>query len=836
MLHSLDLAGTWLAHWADGQRGRQSFAEKDTIDPSRYFPAQVPGEIHLDLMAAGVIPDIYRGTGVLAARWVEEYIWSYRREFDAPPESLTATAAWLVLEGVEMFARVVLNGVEIGKHANAFYPARLNITGKLRPGKNVLCVHLDPGLYGVADRKAEGLARADDEYLHKRFWTRRIQSQTSWDWSPRLMNCGIQTAARIEWTSAPIRVDQFVPLATVSDNLQAAKVTARLFVDNLTDKPLTAVLTGMLPDQKLTLKKEVTLPPGLHPVEIDLPFPGTPDLWWPVGHGPQPLYKAKVTLRLGGELIHSISKFVGFRKVRVLRDTVPDGETYRFEINNRPIFCKGGNFVPCDLIGAAMTPARYDALVDLALEANFNFLRIWGGGQYESDHFYDLCDRKGILVWQEFIFACMKYPIHDQPFYDEVMVEARHNVRRLASHPSLIAWCGNNELETALWNWGPYDKGHVMPDYGLFHYALPRMLATEDPTRWYQPSSPISFSPTINPHDHAYGDQHPWDIGFFDFDHRKYRNFICRFPNEGGVLGPTALPTLRDCLQGSDGKIGNFAWKQHDNGVDCWAEPSALDTATELWLGKKLADMSLEQYAYWGGLIQAEGLREYVDAFRRKTWNSSAAIFWMFNDVWPASRSWTIVDWNLLRTPSFHPIRRAMAPISVTIHEDGDDLIITAATDLALPKNATLRFGAFTLAGKYLLDRTISVVLPPNAASPLARFPKSALKNPLTSAAFAVLTDDDGNLLARNKLLLPLWKEMTWPPAPPASVKVSVKKGLATFTSPTFALGVCIDLDGGPTPDNFFDLYPNQPYSLPWTSTPPTRPPKVLHTGNLAKR
>ena len=829
MLHSLNLAGTWKAHWADGQRGRAPFAEKDAIDPTRYFDATVPGEIHLDLMKAGVIPDVYRGLGALEARWVEEYVWSYRREFKAPAEALTARAVWVVLEGVEMFARVVLNGVEVGKHANAFYPCRLNVAGKLRVGTNVLCVHLDPGLYGVADKKAEGLARADDEYLHKRFWTRRIQSQTSWDWSPRLMNCGIQGGARLEWTTAKVRADQFVPLATVSEDLQRGTVKARLFVENLTTTPIKAVLTGMLPDQKVTLKKDVILPPGLHPVEIDLALPGTPDLWWPVGHGGQPMYKAKITLRVDEELVHSQSKFVGFRKVRVVREPVSDGETYRFEINNRPIFCKGGNFVPCDLIGAAMTPGRYQTLIDRALEANFNFLRVWGGGQYESDLFYDLCDRAGILVWQEFIFACMKYPVHDQAFYDDVMVEARHNVRRLAQHPCLVAWCGNNELETALWNWGPYDKGHVMPDYGLFHYAIPRMLATEDPTRWYQPSSPLSFSPTLNPHDHAHGDQHPWDISFFDFDHRKYRNFICRFANEGGVLGPTALPTLRDCMNGSDGKIGNFHWKQHDNGVDCWAEPSVLDTATELWLGRKISDMTLEQYAYWGGLIQGEGLREYCDSFRRKAWGSSAAIFWMYNDVWPAARSWTIVDWNLLRTPSFHPVRRALAPVSVVLAEEGDEIVVYGATDAAMPESYDLRFGAFELSGKYLLDRTRTVTLSPNNSTPIARFPKTVLKDPAKSAAFAVLSGVSG-VVARNKLLLPLWKDLTWPKA---SVRVSLAKGRATFTSNQFVLGVCIDLDGkAPLPDNFFDLFPTQPYSIPWKSK---SPPKILHTGNLAK-
>lgn len=832
MLHALDLSGTWKAHWSDGMRGRPGPAERDHIDPSRYFDAQVPGEIHLDLMKAGVIPDVYRGLGVLEARWVEEYIWSYRREFDCPPEAVNAKAAWVVLEGVEMFARVVLNGREVARHGNAFYPCRADVTGLLRAEKNVLCVHLDPGLYGIADKKAAGLARQEDEFLHKRFWTRRIQSQSSWDWSPRLLNCGIQGGARLEWTNAPVRVEAFVPLATVTDDLQHGRVRMRVITVNLTKRPVKAVLTGMLPEQKAVVKREFTLPPGENAVELEVALPGVPELWWPVGHGTQVRYKAKMTLRVGEELIFSQSKHVGFRHVRVVREKVADGETYRFEINRRPIFCKGGNYVPNDLIGAAMTPRRYQTLIDRALEANFNFLRVWGGGQYESDVFYDLCDRAGILVWQEFIFACMKYPVYDEAFYDDVMREARFNVRRLGHHPSLIAWCGNNELETALWNWGGMDRGHIHPDYGLFHYALPRMLGTEDPTRWYQPSSPISFSPHINPHDHAYGDQHPWDIGFFDFDFRKYRSFICRFANEGGVLGPTSLPTMLDCMKGSDGKVGNFHWKQHDNGVDCWVEPSKLDTATELWLGKRIRDMSVEEYTYWGGLLQGEGLREYCDSFRRKAWGSSAAIFWMYNDVWPATRSWTIVDWRLNRTPSFHPVRRAMAPVSVVLAEDGDQVVVIGVSDRDRPLTLHLRYGLLaTTGGKYPLIELRTVVLSPNAATPVARFSRKLWKKPTEQVAFAVLADDAGRPVARNKLILPLWKELKWAPA---KVKVTRDGTDVVFSSPVFVAGVCVDLDGNkPLPDNFFDLYPGQPYRLRW---PGHGTPDVLFTANLTNR
>jgi beta-mannosidase len=810
MLNSLSLNGTWTVHFTDGTRGNSRSARQAEVEPSRTLPASVPGEIHLDLMKAGLIPDIYRGLGHLTCAWTENYLWTYRRTFTVPAEALRSAGVWLVLEGVEMFADVCLNGEQVGTHGNAFYPCRINVTGKLRTGENLVTVRCDPGLWGVADRKSEGLSRNEDEPLHKRYWTRRIQSQTSWDWSPRVMNCGIQGGARIEYLSdgETLRVDQFAPLAELSEDLQTGSIRARVFVENVGSAPVQTKATVEVAGVRA--ERELTIGPGQSVHELTLTVPH-PQLWYPAGHGAQPLYDVAVTL--GGE---KTSKRVGFRHVRVRREKPQHGEpgeTFVFEINRKMIFCKGGNFVPCDLLGAAMTQDRYRTLLDMAQEANFNFLRVWGGGQYESDFFYDECDRRGITVWQDFIFACMKYPVHDQGFYDDVMVEARYNVRRLAPHPSLIAWCGNNELETALWNWGPYDKGHVMPDYGLFHYALPRMLGTEDPGRHYQPSSPFSFHPHVNPDDPTRGDQHPWSIGFLDFDHRKYRTFVSRFPNEGGSLGPTSLGTMRDCLAGSDGKIRNFHWLQHDNAIDGWREPSVLDTITEQWLGVKLTDLTLEQYTYVGGLIQGEALREYIDNYRRRMFNSSSAVFWMFNDVWPAVRSWTIVDWNLRRTPSFHPVRRACTPVSVVVAEadTGADFLVYGVSELDTPLDATLRFGVFTTAGDYLHDETRPVVLSPNASVPVAVIPRSVMTDPTRQVAFACL-EKDGKVLARNKLILPMWRELA---LTAAKIEARPSPGSTTFLSPQFALGVCIDLEGDASPaDNFFDLYPNQPYTV----------------------
>ena len=796
MLQSLNLGGDWRIRFTDYIRGKLEFATRDTTDDRRYIPATVPGEVHLDLWKAGIIADPYVGTNVLAARWVEEMVWSYRREFDAPSEALAnGTRCWLDFQGLDLAATVVLNGIKVGEHANFFYPCRIDVTGKLRPARNVLAVHLDSGVHAVRDKPSEGLAGRDFQ-LTKRNWLRKPQCQFGWDWSQRLINVGIHKPVHLEWTTDPVRFDQLVPLAEVSPDLSQGTVRVRWFVEGLrqgAEAQKAQVRLQML-GASIDMVTDVEIKPGLNPIEATLTVP-TPLLWWPVNHGMPNRYSLKATLSIDGRIVGERTTRIGFRRIVVNQDPHPDrGRYFIIEINNRPIFCKGGNFVPADMIFARLDRDRYAKLVDLALEENFNMLRVWGGGLYESDDFYDLCDEKGILVWQEFIYACARYPMTDQAFYDDAKREAVYQIRRLASHPSLIVWCGNNENEVGNWHWG-YDKGVVLPDYAFFHLTLRRLMQQEDPTRYYQPSSP--FSPdALPPTQDDVGDQHPWSVGFANTDFRDYRKMICRFPNEGGMLGPTALPTVRACLAGGDENIGSFAWQIHDNSIDTWGEPSYTDNIITQWLGKDIRGLSVEEYVYWGGLVQGEALREYIENFRRRMFDSSSAIFWMYNDTWPAARSWTTVDYYLRRTPAFHPVRRAMAPVSVVLAEEDGQVVVFGINESQRQFGCMLRFGLFNLAGGYPLDQRIFVELAPNASTRLASFPIAQWRDPKSSIAFAELSIP-GELVARSRLMLPFYKDMTWPKA---EVRVQLKDGQAIFECDQFAWGVCLDLDGDPPP------------------------------------
>jgi beta-mannosidase len=821
----LDLNGTWQLRWYDGERGDglgRAIGPHAELLPS--MPAKVPGEVHLDLMAAGLLAEPTVGLNNLAARWVEETVWYYRRTFSVPALAPGERAS-LLFAGLDLDAQIYLNGQCLGHHANAFYPCRVDATQVLRPGENTLVVAIESGLFASSQKDSLGYGMKPASELAKRNWLRKTQSSFAWDWSARLLNVGIFGDVSLDITSG-VRLDRLVALAQLSSDLHQGTVTGRVFVDNPSDQPQTGTLTVAIDGTDAKVTRTVEMQPGLHSVEADVQL-AEPELWWPVGHGAQPLYTVCATLEVGGQVVGSDTRRVGFRHVRVNQEPHPQGGRYFvIEINGKPIFAKGGNLVPADMILYRPDRARYATLIDRALEANSNILRIWGGGLYETDDFYELCDEKGVMVWQEFIFACAKYPATDPAFLADIKREAAYQVRRLAHHASLVVWCGNNEKEWGEYNWG-YEQGVASPDYAVFHRVLPVILAQEDGTRYYQPSSP--YSPDcLEPNREDVGDQHPWSVGFEFTDFRAYRSMICRFPNEGGILGPTALPTVRACLAPGQEHPHSFSWEQHENSVATWGDTVYPDNQLVQWLGKPIQSLSIEEYVYWAGVVQGEGLTEYIRNFRRRMFSTSSAIFWMYNDCWPAVRSWTIVDYYLRRTPAFWPVRRAFAPLTVALAvEEGQVKVFGVNEGPAW--RGELRWGLLKLAGGYPRDLTATVELPANSSTLLGAFDLAEWQRlgETTHCAFALLTKD-GREVARDKLLLPFFKEVQWPPA---TVKVLRKGDQVVLSSDTFAWRVCLDLDGETAlPDNFFDVYPGIPTVLDWPAE--LGEPKVLYLGN----
>ncbi len=827
------LNGRWKIRWTDGQRGgAPHFAKEpgqamdadlldikkeisDMYDPVKWIDATVPGEIHLDLLEAGLIEDPYTGINILKCRWVEEYYWYYRKVFDAK-EAAKTKYAFLHFKGLDYAAKIYLNGKEIARHANSFRPLSVDVSGLLKKSGNVLVVGLDSGLYSVSEKPIRHLYSATmgiDNLLHKRVWLRKPQSSTEWDWSQRLLNVGIFDDVDLLWSDHTVVIQSQVR-NDLSPDLKKAKSQIRFFPP----KELSFSQRALGKDVKVSLKlngkdhtvDKLTLEEGCISADFTV---DKPRLWYPIGYGEQNLYEIEYTLHLGGIQVYTERKKTGYRYVLV--DQSPHekegGNYFVIYVNNIPVFAKGANLVPADMITAAISDERYETLVDRAIEANFNILRVWGGGLYESDYFYSLCDEKGLLVWQEFISACATLPYDDPEFKDEVHKEATYQMRRLSIYPSLIVWCGNNEVDVH--GVKEFTGSKDLPqDTPLYFEALPKILKEEDPEKYYQPSSPYSFdgSPSWND---LVGDQHPWQVGFENKDHRLYRDMKCRFPNEGGILGTTSLSTVESSLLEGQAYMHSFSWDIHDNMLENWKPGTSADNNVKFWLNIDVRSLDLDKALYALGAVQAEGLSTYIDHFRSRKFDSSAAIFWMYNDCWPATITWTVVDHALNRTPSFYAVKRAFAPIRALISKNSTEekYEILVNNDRLDSFKLNLESGFFTCDGRISDKMTQDIEISANACESFRLLGKDPKNDELIP--YIILRDTDGNIISQNRYLEKRFYEIPLIKSP--DIKVEKEEDWISFTSNVFVLNASTDLEGKREDiDSMFDLIPGIPYRI----------------------
>lgn len=825
------LNGVWGLTWVEGSALVGSpYYTGEKCEARELLPAAVPAPIHRVLMDLGMLEDPNLGLNSLRARWVEEQFWTYRHTF-VPEEAALGAPTWLCFDWLELMARVWLNGEELGKHANAHRPARFEVTGKLRSGENLLVVQLTTGMHEACDWPVREYMPDEISLLTRRPWLRKAQYQCGWDWNPRLMNVGILGDVTLEWCTPP-RLDQVTVFAVPAEDLTSAVFYARAGVDNPSAAEVEGTLRARIAEMGQEIALPVVLPPGESRHEIRLEV-AEPRLWWPVGHGEPYRYTVEVALEAAGET-QAVRRRTGVRRVEM--DQSPHPETGRYcllKINNRPIFCKGGNWVPPDLFPSTVTPERTRKLVELAVAENFNLLRVWGGAVFAHD-LAEVCDEVGVLIWHDFLFACAKYPGDDPEFAAEVRREVTWAVREMAHHPSLVVWCGNNEIEWGDWAWGYDDQRRTHPHYAMFHHDIPQIVRREDPSTLHWLSSPSSPD-YEHPNEPTVGDQHPWTVSMEagGANWWRYRSQVDRFPNEGGVLGSSTAATLRQFLPESEQRLFSPSWAHHDNPFsEQDREPGTLGRGyktLELWAGRDAREMSLDDYAFLSGLLHAEGLVEYITNYRRRMFSSASAIFWMYNDSWPVTNGWTTVDYYLRKKLAYHPVRRAFQPITVVVTEEAGLVRVFGVNDSPEDWSGELRYGLFALAGGRPKDETRLVTLPANASTVLAEFPRGEWEAAGTtrSGAFAVLLAE-GKLLAQHRLFVERFKDLEL--VAPA-ISITLEGGVATFVAEAFAWGVCLDLEGeSAVADNCFDLLPGIPYPVSWEGE---AEPVVLRTGNV---
>jgi beta-mannosidase len=651
-------------------------------------PATVPGCVHLDLLAAGLIADPYLDGNEAATAWIARTGWIYETTFDWAPDGdrvdldrVDLDRVDLVCHGLDTVASVTVNGTEVGRTANMHRSYRFDVGGILRAGVNTLTVRFDSP-YAYAEALRQQLGDRPNAYPEPFQYIRKMACNFGWDWGPTLVTAGIwQPIGLHSWRGA--RLAEIRPLITVDGDIGRVEVHA--VVEAARPVTLAATIAGQRAETT-----DSTL-------ALDVPAPRR---WWPRGYGDQPRYDLAVELRDGdGAVLDTWTRKVGFRSVRL--DTEPGGR-FAIEINGTPIWVRGVNWIPDDTFPTRVDRDRYATRLRQACDANVNFVRVWGGGRYESDDFYDLADEMGLLVGQDFLFACAAYP-EEEPLASEVAAEARDQVVRLSSHPSLVLWTGNNENIWGYRDWG-WPEALAGRTWGLGYYLdlLPRIVADVDPTRPYWPGSPYSGDlspgePDRHPNDPAHGTTHIWDV-WNTHDYTHYRDYRPRFVAEFGFQAPPAYATLRRASSDEPLTVESSHQK-------------ALGGNAKLlrWLESHLpAPKTFDDWLYLTQVNQARAIRLAIEHFRSLNPWCMGAIVWQLNDCWPVT-SWSAVDGDGRRKPLWYALRRAYADRLLTI--DGSALV--AVNDTGQPWAFATVVRRVTLDGEARAEFTADLVVPP---------------------------------------------------------------------------------------------------------------------------
>lgn len=621
------------------------------------LPARVPGCVHTDLLAAGVIPDPYLGTNETDVAWVGRRDWTYETEiepYDGPHERTD-----LVFDGLDTAAALRLAGEPLGATRNMHRGYRFDVTGR----GGTLAVAFTSA-YAAAEEVRARTGDRPNAYPEPFPYIRKMACSFGWDWGPTLVTAGIWRPARLErWSTA--RLARVRPLVTV-DADGTGRVDVRLDVERTgtgAHRPLT--VRARVGDAEATAVLD-----GADAAGVGLAL-ARPELWWPRGYGGQPLYALEVTLHDGdtaeSPLLDAWTRRIGFRDVRL--DTAADARGSRFTlvVNGEPLFARGVNWIPDDALPSRLTPARYRERLRQAADAGVDLVRVWGGGIYESDDFYAACDELGLMVWQDFPFACAAYP-EDQPLRGEVEAEARDNVVRLMPHPSLVLWCGNNEN---LWGFRDWDWEEALAgdSWGEGYYlgVLPRVVAELDPTRPYWPGSPWSGSWAHHPNDPAHGNHHDWEV-WNRADYTDYRAAVPRFVAEFGWQAPPAWATLRRALGDGPQLAAASPAMLHHQKADDGNGKLERGLARHFDVPDGTAD-----FARWHYLMQVNQARAIAAGIEhwRSHWPVCAGtVLWQLNDCWPVT-SWSAVDGDGRPKPLYHELRRLYADRLLTVREQG---------------------------------------------------------------------------------------------------------------------------------------------------------------------
>jgi len=702
---------------------------------THWLPATVPGSAQTDLMALKLIPDPYWRDDEAKVQWVGLSDWQYRKTFNVDAATLARAHVELVFDGLDTFADVYLNGHKILSADNMFRRWRVPAKALLHAGANTLEVrlyspikHLQPWLlkqpYALPG-EFDSAFGDEPEGKQTANYVRKAAYQYGWDWGPRVVTEGIWQHVKLESWDA-LRLADF-HIAQNSVTADAAKLDAQLQIEADHPTPARIVVRWRAPEGTTqSLRRDVVLKAGDNhlavPVEIT-----HPERWWPVGYGKPNLYDFHVDVAVGGKTLAEDDRETGLRSVELRRRRDPWGKSFEFVVNGVPVFAKGANFIPPDIFPTRVTPARFRQLLESARDANMNMLRIWGGGYYLPDEFYATADRLGLMVWQDFMFGGA-IPPADKAFHDNVRVEATQQVQRLRDHPSIVLWCGNNEVETGWESWddreafkktlAPAQRRHI--EHGmrtLFDQTLRDVVAKNEPEVPYWPSTPgTDYDGPVNVTDD--GDYHYWNVWSGEaLPVTAYLDVTPRFMSEYGLQSMPGMQTIDAFTEPSDRSPDSKVMRAHQK-FDKGNGNRRLLKYVEREFGKP---KNLASFAYLSQAMQAEGIQLAAEHLRASRPRSMGSLYWQLDDAWPGI-TWSSIDyfgrWKALQ---YHA-RRFYAPLLVTALRDRDVTSVSLVSDQTTPIHARWQLRVMDFSGKVIGQKQADVTLPALSATRVGTF------------------------------------------------------------------------------------------------------------------
>ncbi len=776
------------------------------VGETEWLPAVVPGGVHTDLLSAGKIVDPFAGQNESQAAWVAQRDWEYQRSFSLDRALEPDERIELVCEGLDTLAKVFINDILVFSTDNMFRTYHWNVRDCLEPEENqIRIVFRSPVEYIATRQKARRIPSGSNPGMPH---LRKTQSHFGWDWGPSLPAVGIWRDIYLTRHAHAQLSDVIIRQAHEAGQVSVSVDTS---CDYWTANPLTLSVELTAPDGEIISAAApytdagANLPFRIHEGCASLNVTvARPQLWWPNGMGAQPLYHLRVRI-LDGELtLDERQVQIGLRTVELRRQPDEWGESFLFVINNQPVFARGANWIPADSFPARISAQQYEGLVRSAAEANMNMLRVWGGGFYESEHFYDLCDRYGILVWQDFMFACATYPLDEPGFLNSVRLEVEAAVRRLRHRACLALWCGNNEIEV-LWC-GLHPGADLTEAFKHFFYAdLPSQVKALDPDHAYWASSPSSGECFNKPNSDASGDTHLWDVWHGMSPLSQYQAHYSRFVSEFGMQSLPDMPTIAQFLQESEYRLDAPALLSHQKSA-AGTEKIFYYLTERFHAPKHFPDL-----VYLSQIVQAEAIRIGVEHWRRNYPRCAGALYWQLNDCWPGL-SWSSIDyagrWKALQ----YSARRFFENVALSIEQRGAGIGVFLVNDTAPLVQGELAWSLETLAGERVDQGVQAVAVLPNCAEKIVVFDFTAQLKGDPNLVFVAefRPNEQPGSFQRSIALFKPEKELV---LPDPRLAVEFQAGLQdelhlTVRAQALARFVHLDLPGQTVTfsDNYFDL------------------------------